>query len=250
MTLLAEQNSSLALQHRAAHTVEAWSAGSAVVQQGPAGVSAVIKRGIDIVGSLVGLFLLAPLLLAVALLVKVTDPAGPVLYRQQRVGRGGRAVGVLKFRSMRWQYSTGPTRPYATAEQAFLAMGRPDLVAEFALEQKVADDPRVSRLGHFLRATSLDELPQLVNALLGHLSLVGPRPIVTAELERYGTDAVSYLAVRPGITGLWQVSGRSDTSYDTRVGLDRHYVQQWRLTMDLAILVRTVGTVMARDGAR
>ena len=131
-----------------------------------------------------------------------------------------------------------------------MAMGRPDLVAEFALTQKVLDDPRVSRLGRFLRATSLDELPQLVNALLGHLSLVGPRPVVTAELERYGDDAASYLAVRPGITGLWQVSGRSDTSYDTRVTLDRRYVEQWRLATDLVILVRTVSTVIARDGAR
>jgi len=133
------------------------------------------------------------------------EPVGG-LYRQQRVGRGGRPVGVLKFRSI--------------------------------------------RLGRLLRVTSLDELPQLVNALLGHLSLVGPRPIVIAELERYGADAASYLAVRPGVTGLWQVSGRSDTSYDTRVGLDRRSVQQWRLTMDLSILVRTVSTVLNRDGAR
>lgn len=250
MTLLAEQTTSLVLERRPAHSVETWSTRSAVVQRGPVGVSALAKRGTDIVGSLVGLLLLAPLMLAVALLVKVTDPAGPVLYRQQRVGRGGRSVGVLKFRSMRWQYSTGPTRPYATAEQAFLAMGRPDLVAEFALEQKVLDDPRVSRLGRFLRATSLDELPQLVNALLGHLSLVGPRPIVTAELERYGVDAASYLAVRPGITGLWQVSGRSDTTYETRVSLDRQYVEHWHLALDLVILLRTVTTVLARAGAR
>ena len=206
MTLLAEQTTSLAVTRRPAHTVEAWSARSAVVRQGPVGAAAVAKRGLDVVGSLVGLFLLAPLMLAVALLVKVTDPAGPVLYRQQRVGRGGRPVGVLKFRSI--------------------------------------------RLGRLLRVTSLDELPQLVNALLGHLSLVGPRPIVIAELERYGADAASYLAVRPGVTGLWQVSGRSDTSYDTRVGLDRRSVQQWRLTMDLSILVRTVSTVLNRDGAR
>ncbi len=207
------------------------------------------KRALDVIGSAAGLLVLAPVILLVAALVKVTDPAGPVLYRQNRVGRGGRAVGVLKFRSMRWEYSTGPTRPYKTAAEAFEAMGRQDLVEEFELEQKVANDPRISALGHFLRATSLDELPQLINALLGHLSLVGPRPVITAELERYGADAASYLAVKPGITGLWQVSGRSNTGYDERVRLDVHYVSQWKLTLDVFILVKTVRTVLAREGA-
>ncbi|MGI3783522.1 MAG: sugar transferase, partial [Janthinobacterium lividum] len=141
------------------------------------GWATVGKRFIDVVGSLIGLLLLAPLFLTVAALVKITDPAGPVLYRQQRLGRGGRAIGVFKFRSMLWEYSTGANRPYKTAEEAFIAMGREDLVEEFVHEQKVADDPRVSNLGKFLRRTSLDELPQLFNSLLGHLSLVGPRPI-------------------------------------------------------------------------
>jgi exopolysaccharide production protein ExoY len=207
------------------------------------------KRTLDVLGASAGLLVLAPVILLVALLVKVTDPAGPVLYRQNRVGRGGRMVGVLKFRSMRWEYSTGPTRPYKTAAEAFRAMGRLDLVEEFEQEQKVADDPRISVLGRVLRATSLDELPQLVNALLGHLSLVGPRPVISAELERYGAHAASYLAVKPGITGLWQVSGRSNTGYDERVALDVRYVAEWRLALDLAILVKTVRTVLAREGA-
>src|SRR3954451_20910828 len=207
------------------------------------------KRTLDVLGASAGLLVLAPVILLVALLVKVTDPAGPVLYRQNRVRRGGRMVGVLKFRSMRWEYSAGPTRPYKTAAEAFRAMGRPDLVEEFEQEQKVADDPRISVLGRVLRATSLDELPQLVNALLGHLSLVGPRPVISAELERYGAHAASYLAVKPGITGLWQVSGRSNTGYDERVALDVRYVAEWRLALDLAILVKTVRTVLAREGA-
>jgi hypothetical protein len=113
---------------------------------------------------------------------------------------------------MRWQYSTGPDRPYKTAQEAFVAMGRPDLCAEFEVAQKVADDPRVSPLGALLRRTSLDELPQLVNALLGDLSLVGPRPIVSQELDRYGEHGPTFLTAKPGITGLWQVSGRSDTT--------------------------------------
>ena len=213
------------------------------------GWATVGKRLIDVVGSLVALFLLAPLFVVVAALVKITDPAGPVLYRQQRLGRGGRPIGVFKFRSMLWEYSTGPDRPYQTAEQAFAAMGRPELAAEFALEQKVADDPRVSKLGVFLRRTSLDELPQLFNSLLGQLSLVGPRPITSVELERYGQHQHSFLALKPGITGLWQVSGRSDIGYEQRVNLDVFYVENWSPVLDLTILARTVVTVAARRGA-
>ncbi len=213
------------------------------------GWATVLKRLVDIVGSVVGLVLLAPLFITVAALVKITDPAGPVLYRQHRLGRGGRVIGVFKFRSMLWEYSTGPDRPYQTAEQAFLAMGREDLVEEFAYEQKVADDPRVSSLGKFLRRTSLDELPQLFNSLLGHLSLVGPRPITSAELDRYGTHQRSFLALKPGITGLWQVSGRSDVGYDQRVKLDVFYAENWSTLLDVTILARTFTTVAARRGA-
>ncbi len=213
------------------------------------GWATVGKRVVDIVGSIVGLLLLAPLLLVVASLVKITDPAGPVLYRQHRLGRGGRAIGVFKFRSMLWEYSTGADRPYQTAEQAFIAMGREDLVEEFAIDQKVADDPRVSSLGKFLRRTSLDELPQLFNSLLGHLSLVGPRPITPVELDRYGVHQRSFLALKPGITGLWQVSGRSDVGYDQRVKLDVFYAENWSTMLDVSILARTFTTVAARRGA-
>jgi exopolysaccharide biosynthesis polyprenyl glycosylphosphotransferase len=213
------------------------------------GWGAVGKRVVDVLGSLVGLFLLAPLLLAVAIAIKVSDPAGPVFYRQERLGRGSKPIGIYKFRSMLWQYSTGPDRPYKSAVEAFEAMGREDLIPEFLVQQKVADDPRVSRLGLFLRRTSLDELPQLLNALLGHISLVGPRPITVAELERYGARRDSFLALKPGITGLWQVSGRSDTGYEDRVKLDVFYVENWSTWLDLAILARTVVTVAARRGA-
>ncbi len=212
-------------------------------------VGAFLKRMMDVVGAAFALLVLAPVFLAVAALIKISDPAGPVFYKQNRVGRAGRAIGVLKFRSMKWQYSTGPNRPYQTAVEAFQAMGRPDLCAEFELEQKVADDPRVSGLGLFLRKSSLDELPQLVNALRGELSLVGPRPIITPELERYGKQGATYLSVKPGITGLWQVSGRSETGYDERVRLDVQYVNNWKLALDLAILVKTVRTVLVREGA-
>ena len=207
------------------------------------------KRLFDLIGSMLGLIVLSPLFLLVAALVKVTDPAGPVLYRQQRLGKGGRMIGVYKFRSMLWEYSTGADRPYKTAEEAFIAMGRADLVEEFSINQKVENDPRVSPLGAFLRRTSLDELPQLLNSLLGHLSLVGPRPITPVELERYGAHRHSFLALKPGITGLWQVSGRSDVGYDQRVKLDVYYAEHWSAGLDLSILARTVKTVVARKGA-
>ena len=207
------------------------------------------KRFIDVLGAALGLLLLAPVLLVLALVVKLHDPAGPVLYRQSRLGQNGRMIKVLKFRTMRWQYSTGPDRPYKTAQEAFAAMGRTDLISEFEVAQKVAEDPRVSPLGAFLRKTSLDELPQLVNALVGDLSLVGPRPIVVPELARYGDHGATFLAAKPGITGLWQVSGRSDTSYDERVRLDVRYVANWNLMLDLSILARTVLVVVARRGA-
>lgn len=213
------------------------------------GWARVSKRVFDLVGAAAALLLLTPLMTVVALLVKLHDPQGPVFYRQTRLGRGGLQIDIFKFRSMLWQYSTGPDRPFKTAVEAFQAMGRPDLCAEFVLQQKVANDPRVSKLGVFLRRTSLDELPQLFNVLLGHLSLVGPRPIVLDELERYGEQRTSFLALKPGITGLWQVSGRSDVGYDERVKLDMAYVENWSHLLDLAILARTVVVVAARRGA-
>ena len=207
------------------------------------------KRFLDLLGAAAGLILLAPVFLLLATIVKISDPAGPVFYRQNRLGIRGRAIGVLKFRTMNWEFSTGPSRPYKTAHEAFAAMGRSDLCAEFELNQKVADDPRVSRLGAFLRRTSLDELPQLVNALLGDLSLVGPRPIVSQELERYGEHGSTFLTVKPGITGLWQVSGRSDTSYDERVMLDLAYIENRSTRLDLSILAKTLVVVAAQRGA-
>jgi undecaprenyl-phosphate galactose phosphotransferase len=207
------------------------------------------KRLIDVTGATLGLLILAPVLLVLMMVVKLHDPAGPVFYRQNRLGQGGKLIKVLKFRTMRWQYSTGPDRPYKTAQEAFVAMGRADLLEEFEVAQKVAEDPRVSPLGAFLRRTSLDELPQLLNALVGDLSLVGPRPIVQQELARYGEHGVTFLAAKPGITGLWQVSGRSDTTYDERVQLDVSYVRNWNILLDLAILVRTVVVVAAKRGA-
>ena len=180
---------------------------------------------------------------------KVTEPSAPIFYAQERIGKNGRPIRILKFRSMSWEFSTGPDRPYTTAQDAFTAMGRADLCAEFAVSHKVLNDPRVSRFGQFLRSTSLDELPQLMNVVRGELSLVGPRPITPDELIRYGERRASFLALKPGITGLWQVSGRSDITYDDRVELDVFYVENWSIGLDVSILLRTMRTVTARRGA-
>jgi exopolysaccharide biosynthesis polyprenyl glycosylphosphotransferase len=213
------------------------------------GWGAVGKRAFDLVGAIFLTFVFSPVLLAIAIAQKVAEPSAPIFYTQKRIGLAGKQIGVIKFRSMIWKYSTGPDREFKTAEDAFVAMGRADLIPEFQVNQKVADDPRVSKLGAFLRKTSLDELPQLFNALRGDVSLVGPRPITQQELDRYGTQASSFLALKPGITGLWQVYGRSSTTYEERVKLDVYYVENWSVGMDVSILARTLVSVAARKGA-
>ncbi|MBW4061376.1 sugar transferase [Candidatus Saccharibacteria bacterium] len=209
----------------------------------------IAKRVFDVIGATFGLLLLSPLLLVLAVIVKVSDHKGPILYGHRRLSRAGGEVFVLKFRSMKWAYSTGANRPYKTAEAAFIAMDRPDLAREFQANQKVAHDPRVTRLGNWLRRSSLDELPQLINVLRGDMSLVGPRPIMPDELERYGEYGASFLALKPGITGLWQISGRSDLGYDQRVKLDIYYIENWTLFLDIRILIKTVFTITSGRGA-
>ncbi len=209
----------------------------------------VAKRVFDVIGATFGIIVLSPVLAMVALLVKLRDPEGPILYRHRRLRRNGETLFVLKFRTMLWRYCDGPGRPFKNAEQTFRAMGRADLVEEFRRAQKVEDDPRVSRLGRFLRRTSLDELAQLFNVLKGDMSLVGPRPIIPAELEHYGEQGAIFLALKPGITGLWQISGRSDISYEDRVKLDIFYVEHWSLALDTKILLKTVLAILSGKGA-
>lgn len=196
------------------------------------------KRVFDVVVSLLLLILLAPIMIWLAL--RVRSDGGPALFAHHRVGREGKTFPCFKFRSM---VIDAPKRLEKLLESD------PNLRAEWERDHKLKDDPRISTVGHFLRRTSLDELPQLLNVLRGEMSLVGPRPIVTAELEKYGEDAEYFLMVRPGITGLWQVSGRNDVDYDTRVYLDTWYVKNWSLWYDIAILFKTVRVVLRRDGA-
>lgn len=199
----------------------------------------IVKRMIDIVVSAVALVLLSPVFLVIGAIIKLTDP-GPIFYPHERISRGGEKIRILKFRSMKLKYCTGDGFNPKSQVEIFREMNRPDLVEEWERDQKVKDDPRISRIGKILRKTSLDELPQLINVLKGELSLVGPRPITVEELKRYGRWGSYLLSIRPGITGLWQVSGRNDISYDERVRIDAHYVQNWSLWQDISIIIKTV----------
>ena len=198
----------------------------------------IVKRLFDVLIASLLLMVLWPLLLGLTLWVR--QDGGPALYGHPRVGRNGRLFKCLKFRSMRIDS--------AEVLQHLLAT---DLAAqaEWGRDFKLRNDPRITTAGRFLRKSSLDELPQLFNVLKGEMSLVGPRPIVQEELARYGSGADYYLSVLPGITGLWQVSGRNDTTYAERVSLDAWYAQNWSLWYDLAILLKTVKVVVTRDGA-
>ena len=196
------------------------------------------KRLFDTSLSALLIMLLSPLMLCIAVALKLEG--GSVFFAHLRVGKKGKRFNCFKFRSM-----------VPNADQALtnLLESNPDLQAQWLKEHKLKDDPRISPLGEFLRRTSMDELPQLFNVLKNEMSLVGPRPIVEEELEKYGLEKSYYLMVRPGMTGLWQVSGRNDVDYDTRVYLDAWYVKNWSLWYDLAILVKTFKVVLLRRGA-
>jgi Undecaprenyl-phosphate galactose phosphotransferase WbaP len=198
-----------------------------------------VKRLLDLSLALIAGIILLPVFLLLALAIKLDSP-GPVVYGHRRIGRGGVRFKAWKFRSMA-----------QNAEQLLEDVLRksPELRAEWALSHKLKDDPRITRVGRFLRRTSLDELPQLWNVLAGEMSLVGPRPIVEAEVPRYGDKFDLYMSVRGGVTGLWQVSGRNGTSYEERVSLDTFYVRNWSVWLDLCILFRTIEAVLFRKGA-
>ena len=195
------------------------------------------KRAFDVAISSVALMVLAPFLTILAILVKL-DSHGPFLFVQTRVGLNGRPFHMLKFRTM---------RAGAHAEQASVAhLNASDDARLF----KIPDDPRVTRFGRVVRRWSIDELPQLVNVLTGDMSLVGPRPFFESDLDDYEAHHFRRLAVKPGLTGLWQVSGRSDiVDFEEVVRLDRYYIEHWSFLFDLEIIIRTVPAVMRRRGA-
>lgn len=208
----------------------------------------IAKRAFDLVGSLGALLVFSPIMLIAGIGIKLSDP-GPILYRQKRVTRTGKTFRIYKFRTMYMRYCTVPGGK--SDEEIFAAeLKRPDLAKEFqANNRKLANDPRVHFIGRWLRRTSLDELPQLFNVILGDLSMVGPRPFLEIELEQIGQDQATVFALKPGITGLWQISGRSDLGIEDRVKLDVYYVENWSLLMDLRVLLKTVPVVLFRRGA-
>jgi exopolysaccharide production protein ExoY len=197
------------------------------------------KRTFDVTFALCFLLVAAPVLILLAIALKLDSP-GALFFVQQRVGRGGRMFGCIKLRTMRVDADTVLAHLLATC---------PTSRAEWAADHKLRNDPRVSRLGRVLRKLSLDELPQLFNILRGEMSVVGPRPIVQAEVVRYGPAFADYCAVKPGLTGLWQVSGRNDVSYADRVAMDREYRHRASFAFDLGIVLRTVPAVLGAHGS-
>ncbi|HBR7610557.1 TPA: undecaprenyl-phosphate galactose phosphotransferase WbaP, partial [Klebsiella pneumoniae] len=197
-----------------------------------------LKRSFDVIGSLAIITVLSPVLIYIS--QKVKKDGGPAIYGHERIGKGGKPFKCLKFRSM-----------VINSKEVLDELLEKDMDAkrEWDSTFKLKNDPRVTKIGSFLRRTSLDELPQLFNVLKGEMSLVGPRPIITAELVRYNEEVDYYLLSKPGMTGLWQVSGRSDVDYETRVYLDAWYVKNWSMWNDIAILFKTIGVVLKKDGA-
>ena len=195
-----------------------------------------IKRLIDMIGSLIGIILLSPLYIIIAILIKFDSP-GKVVFGHTRKGKGGKDIKVYKFRTM-----------YSNASEIFESF-TPEQKEEYYKNFKLDNDPRVTKLGGFLRKTSLDELPQLFNILKGDMTIIGPRPIVEKEVEKYGDKAEKLFSVVPGLGGYWQANGRSDTTYEERVEMDMYYIDHMCFTLDAKILFQTIFSVLKGEGA-
>jgi len=201
-------------------------------------VGMMFKRVMDVFGAVLLGLIFAPFIACISVMMSVEN--GPIIYRHRRIGRDGRVFDCLKFRTM---------VPDADKVLRDLLDRHPELRAEWLRDHKLKNDPRITAVGRFLRRTSLDELPQLWNVIRGDMSLVGPRPVVREELARYGRQLAAYLSVTPGLTGLWQATGRNDINYRRRVAMDVYYVRNQSLLLDLYILFRTPRVVFAGGGA-
>ncbi|AYD02486.1 sugar transferase [Neorhizobium sp. NCHU2750] len=202
-------------------------------------IGGLVKRTFDITSAGLALIVFSPIFLMIMGLVKFTDK-GPAFYGHTRIGHKGRAFKCLKFRTM------------AVNGEEILRnhlRDNPEAAEEWRATRKLKDDPRVTAVGRVLRKLSLDELPQLLNIVRGEMSVVGPRPVVDDELKVYDSSAVYYLQTRPGLTGLWQISGRNDVSYETRIAFDTQYVQNWSLVQDVSIILKTIPAVCLARGS-
>lgn len=198
-----------------------------------------LKRSIDIIGALVGLILMLPFFIIIVLFYMITDYTGSIFFKQRRYGKNGHIFYIYKFRTM----VTNADEKLKDNKELY----RKYLANNYKLEQ--AEDPRITKLGILLRKTSLDELPQLINVLKGEMSLVGPRPIVSEELLEYKHRQTDFLSVKPGMTGYWQISGRSNVGYPERVDLELYYVYNQSLYLDIKILLLTIIVVFLKKGA-
>lgn len=207
------------------------------------GWGAILKQVFDSIVSVLLIVILSPLFLLLIVLQKIINP-GPIFYKSMRLSQFSKPINLIKFRSMGAQYGK------KDAAEEFREMGRKDLAKEYDKHRKVANDPRITKFGHFLRITSLDELPQLFNVAKGDLSLVGPRPILPQEVKFNPTRAALLHSVKSGVTGLWQVSGRSNLSFEERIELELYYARNWSFWLDIKILFKTIAVVFRKQGAK
>lgn len=197
----------------------------------------IVKRIIDIIIGSIGLIICLPIFIIIGIIIKL-DSKGPIFFKHKRIGKHGNKLEIYKFRTM--IDNAEEAMKYFTEEQK----------KEFKENFKLENDPRVTRIGKILRKTSLDELPQIINILKGEMSIIGPRPIVETELEKYGKDREKFLSVAPGLTGNWAANGRSDVSYEERIALELDYIENRSLMLDLKIFFKTIGSVLKGRGAR
>lgn len=197
----------------------------------------ILKRFIDIIIGTIGLIVCIPIFIIIGIAIKI-DSKGPVFFKHKRIGKHGKKLEIYKFRTM-----------IENAEEAMKNFTE-EQKKEFAENFKLENDPRVTRVGKILRKTSLDELPQIINILKGEMSIIGPRPIVKSELEKYGSNQDKFLSVAPGLTGYWAANGRSDVSYEERMALELYYVNNRSLILDMKIFFKTIGSVLKGRGAR
>ena len=196
-----------------------------------------IKRVIDVILASVALILLSPLFAIIAIAIKI-DSKGPVFFAHKRIGKNGKIIKLYKFRSM-----------VINAEELIKSF-TPEQMREYKENYKSTNDPRITKVGKFLRKTSLDELPQLINIINGDLSIIGPRPVVADELEKYGVNKDKFLSVTPGLTGYWAANGRSNTTYEQRMEMELYYIDNLSLKMDIKVFFKTILSVLKKEGAR